>query len=159
MQEIDQLRRAFTTSLLQTGRQWRRITDQALMSSNISEACAAPLLWIGRLGGGVRQITLASYIGIEGPSLVRLIDQLEAADLVIRKEDKSDRRAKTLWLTRKGKQYASRLEDILVGLRAQILADVSKEDLHAALRVLAAFDAASNSPAAEPLRREVELTP
>ncbi|MEK1887262.1 MAG: MarR family transcriptional regulator [Phyllobacterium sp.] len=159
MQEIDYLRRTFTTTLLQTGRQWRRMTDQALMSSNISEACAAPLLWIGRLGGGVRQITLASHIGIEGPSLVRLIDQLEAADLVVRKEDKSDRRAKTLWLTRKGKQYAGRLEDMLVGLRAQILADVSKEDLSAALRVLAAFDNARTVHAGEPLKREVELTP
>ena len=116
MNEIDNLRRAFTASLLQTGRQWRRITDQALVASNISEATAAPLIWIGRLGGGVRQITLASYVGIEGPSLVRLRDQLEAAELVIRKEDSSDRRAKTFFrLTERGKQFTAELEDILVG--------------------------------------------
>jgi MarR family transcriptional regulator for hemolysin len=159
MNEIDNLRRAFTASLLQTGRQWRRITDQALVASNISEATAAPLIWIGRLGGGVRQITLASYVGIEGPSLVRLLDQLEAAELVIRKEDSSDRRAKTLWLTEKGKQFTAELEDILVGLRAQILADVSKEDLKAALRVLDAFDRASNSTTIGPPASEAELTP
>ncbi|MGH6861821.1 MAG: MarR family winged helix-turn-helix transcriptional regulator [Phyllobacterium sp.] len=159
MSEIDTLRRAFTTNLLQTGRQWRRITDQTLMASNISEACAAPLLWIGRLGGGVRQNTLASYVGIEGPSLVRLIDQLEASGLVVRQDDKVDRRAKTLWLTDDGEQFAARLECILVELRDQILADVSKEDLEAALRVLAAFDRASSSGNVEPSAREVGLAP
>jgi MarR family transcriptional regulator for hemolysin len=159
MNELDNLRRAFTASLLQTGRQWRRITDQALMGSNISEATAAPLIWIGRLGGGVRQITLASYVGIEGPSLVRLLDQLEAAGLVMRKRHPSDRRAKTLWLTGKGEQLAAGLEDALVDLRAQILADVSKKDLEAALRVLDAFDRASNSNTTESCKSEAELTP
>ncbi len=91
--------------------------------------------------------------------MVRLLDQLEAAELVIRKEDSSDRRAKTLWLTEKGKQFTAELEDILVGLRAQILADVSKEDLEAALRVLDAFDRASNSTTIGPPASEAELTP
>lgn len=150
MKEIDLLRRDFTAGLLQTGRQWRKIVDQSLGKSDISEACAAPLLWIGRLGGGVRQITLASYVGIEGPSLVRLLDQLEASALVVRKEDKVDRRAKTLWLTPKGKEFAEGLEDILTELREKVLADVSSEDLVAALRVLAAFDRASTQGLSEP---------
>jgi MarR family transcriptional regulator for hemolysin len=144
MEEIDKLRQAFTANLLLTGRQWRRLTDQALMTFSISEACAAPLIWISRLGGGVRQITLAAYVGIEGPSLVRLINQLEAADLVFRQSDKSDRRANTLWLTEKGEQFAAKLEDVLVELRAKVLADVSDEDLQAAVRVLSAFDRAAN---------------
>ncbi|MBA8879089.1 DNA-binding MarR family transcriptional regulator [Phyllobacterium myrsinacearum] len=105
----------------------------------------------------MRQNNLATYVGIEGPSLVRLLDQLEAGDFVIRKADKVDRRAKTLWLTKKGEQTAAMLENILVGLRGEILADVSEEDLTAALRVLSAFDRAGHTMI--PSVGEIETTP
>ncbi|OCJ12142.1 MarR family transcriptional regulator [Rhizobium sp. AC27/96] len=140
MESLNTLQRIFTANLLTTGRQWRRVVDLALSSYGISEAAAAPLLWIGRLGGGVRQVAIATYVGIEGPSLVRLIDQLESMDLVIRKDDPTDRRAKGLWLTPEGEKLASRMEDALDELRGKILADVDKEDIEAAIRVLKAFE-------------------
>ena len=140
MQEHDALRRALTAQLLMAGRQWRRIAERELEALGISEACAAPLLWTGRLGGGVRQVTLASYVGIEGPSLVRLLDQLAASGLVERRDDPTDRRAKTIWLTQDGERLAARIEAVLVELRAHVLADVSLTDLQATLRVLKAFD-------------------
>jgi MarR family transcriptional regulator for hemolysin len=140
MREIDALQRTFTANLLSTGRQWRRAVDLALSSHGISEACAAPLLWIGRLGGGVRQIVLAHHVGIEGPSLVRLLDQLETLGLVVRKDDPTDRRAKGLWLTDEGARLAARMEDVLDELRGRILINVNKADLEAAVRVLQAFD-------------------
>lgn len=143
MNDIEPLRRLLTAQLLQAGRQWRRIAENELEKLDISEACAAPLLWTGRLGGGVRQVTLASYVGIEGPSLVRLLDQLAAADLIVRKDDPTDRRAKTIWLTAKGEKLSARIEELLVDLRGRVLADVGKADLEATLRVLKAFDEAS----------------
>ncbi|MBB3593947.1 MarR family transcriptional regulator for hemolysin [Rhizobium sp. BK529] len=145
MQSSPVLHRVFTANLLSTGRQWRRAVDIALSSHGISEACAAPLLWIGRLGGGVRQIVLANHVGIEGPSLVRLLDQLEALGLVIRKDDPIDRRAKGLWLTEEGESLAIRMEAVLDELRGRILADVSEADLEAAIRVLKAFEEISPS--------------
>lgn len=140
MESLNTLQRIFTANLLTTGRQWRRVVDLALSSYGISEAAAAPLLWIGRLGGGVRQVAIATYVGIEGPSLVRLIDQLESMDLVIRKDDPTDRRAKGLWLTAEGEVLASRMEDALDELRGRILADVDQADIEAAIRVLKAFE-------------------
>ncbi|YBV94706.1 MarR family transcriptional regulator (plasmid) [Phyllobacteriaceae bacterium JZ32] len=158
MNPLNNLQRIFTAKLLSTGRQWRRAVDQQLSAHGISEACAAPLLWIGRLGGGVRQVVLANQVGIEGPSLVRLLDQLEAMGLVVRKEDPTDRRAKGLWLTEEGQRLAARMEDMLDGLRGRILRDIDKADLEAAIRVLQAFDdipAPSILSADEP----VEATP
>jgi MarR family transcriptional regulator for hemolysin len=140
MQSLNSLQRTFTANLLSTGRQWRRAVDLALSSHGISEACAAPLLWIGRLGGGVRQVVLANHVGIEGPSLVRLLDQLEALGLVVRKDDPTDRRAKGLWLTEEGQDLAARMEAVLDDLRGRILREVSEADLEAAIRVLQAFD-------------------
>jgi len=140
MKQLVALQRIFTANLLTTGRQWRRVVDLALSSYGISEAAAAPLLWIGRLGGGVRQVALANYVGIEGPSLVRLLDQLESMDLVIRKDDPTDRRAKGLWLTPEGEVLAARMEDALDELRGNILGNVDPADLEAAVRVLKAFE-------------------
>lgn len=148
MNNMDQLRIAFTAGLLHAGRQWRRIAERELEKLGVSEACAAPLLWIGRLGGGVRQVTLASYVGIEGPSLVRLLDQLAASDLVERRDDPTDRRAKTVWLTPEGEKLSAKIEDLLIGVRARVLADIGKDDLAAALRALKAFDEA-RAPASE----------
>ena len=149
MNQIDNLRRALTAQLLQAGRQWRRIAERELEALGISEACAAPLLWTGRLGGGVRQVTLAAYVGIEGPSLVRLLDQLAASDLIERRDDPTDRRAKTIWLTEAGEQLAAHIEEVLVEVRGEVLTGIDPSDLEAALRVLKAFDEVSARSAEE----------
>ena len=106
----------------------------------LSDARAAPLIWLSRLGGGVRQVTLAAHIGIEGPSLVRLLDQLEAGGLLERREDPDDRRAKTIWLTPEGETLARSIERALTRLRGRVLRDVSDEDIAATLRVFQAFE-------------------
>lgn len=139
MKKNSDTQRLFTSQLFSTARTWRKLIDLALVDHGISEACAAPLLWIGRLGGGVRQTALADYVGIESPSLVRLLDQLESLGLVMRKDDPTDRRAKGLWLTDLGQETAARIEAVLDSNRAQMLAHVSPEDLDTALRVLMVF--------------------
>ncbi len=104
-----------------------------------------PLLTANRLGEAVRQVTLAEHVGIEGPSLVRLLDQLCAAGLVRRDEDPEDKRAKTITLTDEGRAVTARMEARLVSLRARLLEDVSREDLETTLRVLNAFAASHAS--------------
>jgi MarR family transcriptional regulator for hemolysin len=134
-------RHRITAVLLQASRRWRRLAEEAMAAHGLSEARAAPLIWVGRLGGGVRQVTLAAHIGIEGPSLVRLLDQLEAAGLLERRDDPEDRRAKTIWLTPEGKTLTRRIERVLTELRERLLHDISDADIAAALRVFQAFDA------------------
>ncbi len=99
-----------------------------------------PLLSIGRMGDGVRQVNLAQALGIESPSLVRLIDQLCKAGLVERCEDCADRRANILSLTDEGRVQTGLIEAELRRLRQAVLKDVSQADLEAALRVFQAFD-------------------
>ena len=78
------------------------MSDQALSDHGLSYATAIPLLVLSRHGENVRQGVLADELGIEGPSLVRLIDLLQSEGLVERREDPTDRRAKTLHLTAAG---------------------------------------------------------
>ncbi|HEV3426460.1 MAG TPA: MarR family transcriptional regulator [Paraburkholderia sp.] len=141
MSNLHTLRLAVSSTLVTAARKWRRTSHGALTAYNVSEACATPLLTAGRLGEAVRQVTLAEHVGIEGPSLVRLLDQLCAAGLVRRDEDPDDRRAKTISLTEEGRAVTAKMEEDLRGLRARVLKGVSRADLEATLRVLNAFNA------------------
>ncbi|WP_454766612.1 MarR family winged helix-turn-helix transcriptional regulator [Cupriavidus campinensis] len=139
MPQIDALLFAITGQLMLAGRQWRQISQASVTAHGISAAAAAPLLFIRRLGGGVRQVTLADYVGVEGATLVRLVDQLSAAGLVRREVDPSDRRANVLSLTEAGERMAAQIEVELTQLRAKVFANVSEADMAATLRVLEAL--------------------
>ena len=129
-----------------------------LSAHSISEASASPLIWIGRLGGGVRQTVLANRVGIEGASLVRLLDQLEGMGLVVRRDDPTDRRAKGLWLTDEGAALVAEIEAVVDGVRGSILKNITKADLEAAVRVLNAFDDVDPTQLAR-LSQQFETTP
>ncbi|ROL76942.1 MarR family transcriptional regulator [Pseudomonas protegens] len=135
-----------SSGMVVASRHWRRICQTTLVNFGISEACAVPLLMIGRLGEGVRQVTVAQAAGMESPSLVRLLDQLCSAGYVCRSEDPHDRRAKCLSLTDSGRELVQAVESELVRLRHEVLEGISSADLEAALRVIRAFESASHVP-------------
>lgn len=140
----------FSATLLLLGRAWRRRVDEAVGPLGLSEATAWPLVLIRRGGGGMRQGAVAEALGIEGPSLVRLLDQLCAAGLVERHDDKLDRRAKTLHLTERGATLAERVDLLLEGVRRELLAGVSAEDLAACLRVFRTVSRTVGAPLMAP---------
>ena len=107
MPTIDVLRQSVSSALVIASRQWRRTSHGVIAAYNVSEACATPLLIAARLDAPVRQVALAELTGIEGPSLVRLLDQLCAANLVRRDEDPDDRRAKIISLTDVGRSVTA----------------------------------------------------
>ena len=133
--------RTFTRELVRLARLYRREVDRCISQHGLSDARAVPVLHIARAGHSLRQGELADELGIEGPSLVRLLDQLCAAGLIERRDDPSDGRAKTLHLTRAGKEMAGVLEQVLTRLRKELLADVSDADLAATLRTFTALEA------------------
>ncbi|SEM67026.1 MarR family transcriptional regulator [Bradyrhizobium sp. OK095] len=108
---------------------WRRESDQALSDHGLSYATAIPLLVLSRQGETVRQGVLADELGIEGPSLVRLIDLLQAEGLVERREDPTDRRAKTLHLTKAGEAKVEETNRVLRRVRASLLKDIGADEL------------------------------
>lgn len=141
--------RTFAQSLLRLARIYRREVNRALAAHGISDAKAMPVMHIARAGGGLRQGALAEEIGVEGPSLVRILDQLCQANLVERRDDPTDKRAKTLHLTAEGQALAAVVESAVQVVRAQMLAEVGDDDLSAALRVFAAFETALDRAAGQ----------
>lgn len=117
-------------------RLWRREADQALTDHGLSHATALPLVVLLHRGKRVRQGALAEEVGIEGPSLVRLIDLLQAEGLVERREDPTDRRAKILHLTPMGEAKAEEINRVLRRVRTSLLKDIGPDDLAATFDVL-----------------------
>ncbi|MCK8783126.1 MarR family transcriptional regulator [Roseomonas sp. NAR14] len=133
------LQERFSRQTLVALRLWRRAADEAFARLGLSDATAWPLLHLARLGDGVRHGTLATALAIEGPSLVRLLDQLAAAGLVERRDDPADRRARLIHLTERGRAVAEEAETVATALRARLLAGTDPADLEASLRIMSAI--------------------
>jgi MarR family transcriptional regulator for hemolysin len=110
-------------------RRWRKILDAEFRSSGLTDATWRPLVHLHILGDGVRQKDLAASLGIEGPSLVRLIDSLIAKGLIERSEDVRDRRAKLLCLTSEGLKLLGRIRETVTGLEDEIFCSFSDDEL------------------------------
>ncbi len=69
------------------------------------------LTWVHR-GNSTSAASLCAELRYDSGAMTRLLDRLEALDLVIRRPDETDRRAYRLHLTRKGRQVSQRGFDL-----------------------------------------------
>ena len=130
----------FGFNVARLSRRLRQAVDAELRTFGLTDATWRPLAYVGRLGGGVRQKELATALGIEGPSLVRLLDSLERRGLIERREDESDRRARGIHLTRAGRDLAVRVAKVGTEIQQRLLSTVPAQDLETCQRVLAHFE-------------------
>lgn len=129
-------RQTFGPLVSQTTRQWRRAVDRRLQPFGLSEATWLPLLHIARAPQPPRQKELAASLGLDGSSVVRLLDALEQAGLVERRDAAEDRRAKTLHLTPAGRATVAKVEAVSRAVRERLLAEIPDADLAVAAGVL-----------------------
>jgi DNA-binding MarR family transcriptional regulator len=80
---------------------------------------------------------LASTLGIDKPYATVIVDDLEAQGLVRRRPHPTDRRAKLVEVTRKGRELARRADKIL-GTPPPGLVELDPADAEALLRILRA---------------------
>jgi len=128
-------RDAFGSLLSRAGRQWRRAADLRLQPFDLTEATWLPLVHIARAPEAPRQKDLAASMSLDGSSVVRLLDNLEAAGLIRRKEGE-DRRAKIILLTPRGRAIADKVETVARRIRGDALAGLSDKDIETTVRVL-----------------------
>ena len=128
-------RAAFGALLSRAYRQWRRAADLRLQPYDLTEATWLPLIRIARAPTPPRQKDLAASLFVDNSSVVRLLDNLETAGLVERKEGE-DRRAKIIKLTPRGRAIADKVEAVARGVRDDALAGLSDRDIETTIRVL-----------------------
>lgn len=134
----------FTIQIVLAARRWRTLLDEKLRSIGTSAARMEALSTIDRAPWLSAQVEIANRMGIEKPTLTRMLDMLEAEALVERLPDPCDRRAKLIRLTGQGEQTLDAASDIAGGLRAALLEEFSGEEVAVintfVERLLARFD-------------------
>jgi MarR family transcriptional regulator, transcriptional regulator for hemolysin len=131
-----QLRDGFASLIARAARQWRHTVDRRLQPFGLTEATWLPLIHLARAPVPMRQKDLAASLVLDGSSVVRLLDALEASGLIERREESADRRAKTIALTRRGLAIIDQVEAVSREVRNATLVGLSGEDIEIATRVL-----------------------
>jgi MarR family transcriptional regulator for hemolysin len=115
---------------------WRNKVNERLRPHGLSQATWQALWHLSQCPDGLAQAELAERLGIEGPTLVRLLDRLEGDGLVERRSLATDRRRKRVVLTDKAGPLVEQVLTIIAGLRAEIMAGIPDPALAQGLQVL-----------------------
>lgn len=110
-------------------RRWRQTLDAHLAGAGLTDATWIPLVHLHETGGGITQKELAALVGIDGSSLVRLLDILCRQGLVERRADKSDGRARLVYLTDAGLQRVAEVRRELSKGEDDMLSGLSDADI------------------------------
>ncbi|MFC7735608.1 MarR family winged helix-turn-helix transcriptional regulator [Roseomonas sp. GCM10028921] len=126
----------FVTALRRVTQRWRTRWDAELRDSGQTLARARALMILFQEGGSAMQRDLAAHLSVEHPTLVRLLDSLEAQGLIRRQPVPGNARANRIALTPAAAPMVEAAERVSEGLRQRVLGDIPREDLETALRVL-----------------------
>lgn len=134
-------KRLLGVRLVGLGRRWRKTLDNQLAAQGLSDAVWTPLVHLHRLGDGISQTELASAVGLDGSSLVRLLDALVAQGLIERQAHASDRRIKLVHLTAAGRRTAGSIRKRLAAIEDELLADLDDATANTVLRAFEQIEA------------------
>lgn len=119
----------FTYRIILIARRYRAMLDEQLRPLGYGTARMEALSTIARSAEPSAQIAIAKRIGIEGPTLTRMLDTLEADGLVVRRQDPTDRRTKLIELTEEGEKALEEIMRVAHSFRTTVLKTLSDEDL------------------------------
>ena len=125
----------FGMQLASLSRGWRAELDRRLADLGLSQARWLVLLHLARFKEAPTQRELAQSVGVEGPTLARLLDSLENQGLVRRQAVIEDRRAKKILLCDTARPLIEKIETIATALRHELFEGIDEEDLRVCLRV------------------------
>lgn len=134
-------RQRFGMLLVGVARRWRAALDAHLARIGLSDATWSPLVYIGLSGGGISQKDLAGRVGIDGSTLVRLLDILAEKALIERRQDAADRRSNLLFLTPAGAATVREIRHVLGAAEERMLAELGDADLDMLTGALERIDA------------------
>lgn len=123
----------FGFALVGLARRWRRALDERMGALGLSDAAWPPLVHLDRSGDGITQNELAARCGIDGSSLVRLLDMLGERELIELRVSPTDRRSRLVFLTAKGRRLLTSVYRVLREAESAMLRDIDDTRLQATL--------------------------
>jgi DNA-binding MarR family transcriptional regulator len=119
-------------------RLWRAThtrTAEVLGSVGLTPALFALLNVIGAREGAIQQ-ELGAALGIDRSTMVSLIDQLESEGLAKRRPSATDRRAREIAITPKGRRLLQRARGLISQVENEVLAGLSAAERRELLALL-----------------------
>jgi len=113
----------------------RRTFDKRAKSIGVTRPQWRVLTWLQR-HEGLNQSALAERLELDAMTLCRMVDRLQAAELVERRADADDRRAWKLFLTAKGRTLTQQLEPIGEDLLEKALTGLAGDERAQLLHLL-----------------------
>ncbi len=121
-------------------------TAEALDSLGLTTALFGLLNVLGTHEGAIQQ-ELGATMGIDPSTMVSLIDQLEAAGLAKRRPRPTDRRAREVVITAKGRRVLEKARQLAMQVEDEVLRGLSGADRRQMLALLRrALDSAPPQP-------------
>jgi len=127
----------FSQGLTFVARRWRNFMNEELRAVGQSQARWGILYWITVFGDTVNQTELADRIGVEQPTLGRVLRDLESEGLITRAPGHGDRRAKVIRLTKAAAPLMREINRIQAGARERLLRGIPARDLQMCMAVFA----------------------
>lgn len=133
---VEDMKLRFTRRVIFLARRWRNRINEAMREAGQSHARWITLTWVSILDGKANHRELAERVGVELPTLIRLLNRLEEEGLVARAAHKSQARAKSVTLTPAGREVLTEMGRITNEVRAEFLDGVDPDKLAVAMDLL-----------------------
>ena len=115
---------------------WRLAIERRLKESVLSMNSWLAVATLASESEPMTQKALAQVLGLEEASVVPLVDRLVAQQLVERSQPEEDRRKRLLLVTEQGNALFNKVKVETDRLRGELLADIDRDELAIAQRVL-----------------------
>jgi MarR family transcriptional regulator for hemolysin len=126
----------FSGALHNTSRAWRQALDRRLKYLGVSQASWMTIAVAAKARSPLSQSELADKLGVEGATMVAMVDRLVKAGLVVREPSITDRRVKRVVLTQAGNLLYDKVREEAAAFRQELLAAIDSKKLLAATELL-----------------------
>jgi MarR family transcriptional regulator for hemolysin len=133
---MNDLEERFSGALHNASRAWRQALDRRLKYLGVSQASWMTIAVAAKARAPLSQSELADRLGVEGATMVAMVDRLVKAGLVIREPSTTDRRVKRVVLTQAGNLLYDKVRAEAAAFRKELLANMDAKALLIATELL-----------------------
>ena len=126
----------FADALHGTARAWRQAVDRRLKHLGLSQASWMTIAVAAKARTPLSQSELADRLGVEGATMVAMVDRLVKAGFVARQPSKSDRRINRVVVTEAGSRLYVTVKTEAAAVRKELLAHIDPKGLALATELL-----------------------
>lgn len=126
----------FSVKLRKVCFQWRSIYDKNMRLLGLTQSSGMAIMNLSESDGTMTQKELACLLGVEEPTLARLLDNMENKGLITRRVAAHDRRAKQVAMHPQAGELVEKVHETVRQIRVQALEGIPPQKLAVAYEVL-----------------------